>query len=209
MILYLGTDPSHFAARGKVLHYPVIKLIPRDIPAHVFDDMSLYTHCIFTSKNTVSILKEKMPLEMLKDKIIIAIGDVTRAKLEEEGLVVSAVAKEETQEGVVEMLKSMSLDQAYIFLPHSALARDVLERFLVEHRVRHQICDLYDTVAQKLDPVPDLEMVETIVFTSPSTVRAFFEIFSFMPPEKKAVCIGPVTQEVFDQKRREAYSQGS
>ncbi|MFS8563572.1 MAG: uroporphyrinogen-III synthase [Rhabdochlamydiaceae bacterium] len=198
MILYLGTDPSHFVGVGPVVHYPVIKLVPKAIPPYIFEEIPSYTHCIFTSKNAVSILKQQLSLKVLEKKTIIAVGVVTKARLEEEGLVVAAVAQQERQEGVVELLKSMSIEKAHIFLPHSLRARDVLERFLIDHQIQHRICDLYDTVTQKLEPLPDLRMIETIVFTSPSTVEAFFEIFSFLPPEKRTICIGPITQEALN-----------
>lgn len=193
MILYLGTDPSRVVAERPVIHYPVIKLIPRDIPFDVFQDIPLYSHFIFTSKNTVSILKEKgFSFSALKGKTVFAIGLVTKSKLEEEGVVVQRVSYPETQEGLVELLKKEVLD--YVFLPHAALARDVLEKFLVTNQIRHKICNLYDTVTQKLEPIPSLDDVDEIIFTSPSTVKAFFEIFFSLPHGKKAVCLGPITE---------------
>jgi uroporphyrinogen-III synthase len=197
MTLYLGTDPSRYKAQGRVIHYPVIRLIPRDIPLSVFQDIPFYTHCIFTSRNTISILKEKgFPLGALQGKIIIAIGAATKARLEECNLTVAAVAYPETQEGVIELLKKMP--PSYVFLPHATLARDVLERFLIESQTRYQICDLYDTVTHRSEPVPSLDAVDEIVFTSPSTVRAFFEIFSSLPVGKKMICLGPITQEALN-----------
>ena len=212
MTLYLGTDPSHYKAQGKLIHYPILKLIPREVPSYIFEEISKYTHCIFTSKNTVSLLKEAfakkgLSMEILQTKQIIALGQVTAARLEEEGLRVVAIAQEETQEGVIDLLKQMVLDQAYIFLPHSALARDELENFLKESKVSYQVCDLYDTVAQTLGPLPNLNEVDEIVFTSPSCVRAFFDIFISVPNGKKLSCIGPITKKeltrIIDQKRRE------
>jgi uroporphyrinogen-III synthase len=55
--------------------------------------------------------------------------------------------------------------------------------------------DLYETVAQRVEPVPDLRLFDEIVFTSPSTVDAFFEIFGHIPSGKKIVAIGPVTAD--------------
>jgi uroporphyrinogen-III synthase len=57
------------------------------------------------------------------------------------------------------------------------------------------VCDLYDTVPQKLEPIPDLNAIDEIVFTSPSTVRAFVEIFRHIPQDKTLTCLGPITQE--------------
>ncbi len=215
MILYLGTDPSHYKERKSLIHYPIIKLIPRDIPPDIFEEIPRYTHCIFTSKNTVSILKDAfvqkgLSFDLLQNKSIIALGQITAAQVRKEGLQVAAIAEEETQEGVMSLLQQMSLGQAYIFLPHSSLSRKNLENFLKENHIQHRVCDLYDTVVQKLEPVPNFDEIEEIVFTSPSTVRAFFDIFGIPPSGKKLSCIGSVTQEILnrmiDQKAKEEIS---
>jgi uroporphyrinogen-III synthase len=104
------------------------------------------------------------------------------------------IAQDETQEGVVQLLKSLPLENSYIFLPRSSLSRPVLVQFFEEQGIRYQTFDLYDTVTQGLEPKPDLDLVDEIVFTSPSTVRAFIEIFGALPKHKKLVAIGPITQ---------------
>src|SRR5271167_1269331 len=100
-ILYLGTDPTQFEARGKaaghLIHYPVIKIVPRPVDhpeiRQAFDDVDEYTHLIFTSKNAVKIFFDDLAflkiypsylksclgisVENLKKKTVIAIGHVT------------------------------------------------------------------------------------------------------------------------------------
>jgi uroporphyrinogen-III synthase len=50
-------------------------------------------------------------------------------------------------------------------------------------------------VIQKLEPIPSLASIREIIFTSPSTVEGFFDIFKGEPLEnKKLNCIGPVTE---------------
>lgn len=206
--LYLGTHPASYPAEGDLIHYPVIKLIPRPIPPHILEDMPEYTHFIFTSKNAVAIFFQTIESQLqnsmlpiligkvdLKEKTIIAIGKSTASRLVLEGCQPTHVAQEETQEGIISLLRPMDLREAYILLPHSSLARHALENFFSEHGIRHQICDLYDTITQKIEPVPDLDTIDEIVFTSPSTVRAFVEIFSHIPHNKKLTCLGPITKE--------------
>jgi uroporphyrinogen-III synthase len=194
-VLYLGTDPKAYSGKGKLVHYPVLKLVPRPIPPHILDDMDEYTHYIFTSKNAVSIFFESIGTYDLSKKVIIAIGPSTATRLEQKGCPATHVAEEETQEGVIALLRMIDLEDAYILLPHSALARKLLEDFLVQRGIRHQVCDLYDTFTQKNEPLPNLEEIDEIIFTSPSTVRAFVEIFSRIPDNKTLTCIGPVTQQ--------------
>ncbi len=206
--LYLGTDPTEFEAKGRaaghLIHYPVIKIVPRSIDhpemRQVFDDIEEYTHLIFTSKNAVRVFfgnleALKIPVENVRKKIVIAIGQVTAGYLSASGVVPHYVSTEETQEGVVHLLNGLNLDDAYIFMPRSSLSRPVLANFFNEREIRYQACDLYDTVSQAIDPRPDLDQVDEVVFTSPSTVKAFVDIFGELPRGKKCRAIGPITQQ--------------
>jgi uroporphyrinogen-III synthase len=207
-ILYLGTDPTQFESQGHchghLIHYPVIKILPRPLDdpeiRQAYDDLDEYTHLLFTSKNAVKIFCQHIeelqkPLNTFKTQTLIAIGEVTAAHLSSQGLAPQLVSREETQEGVVKMLNRIDLQNAYVFMPRSTLSRPILSNYFQEQQIRYQACDLYDTVTQNLDPKPDLAEIDEIVFTSPSTVRAFLEIFGKLPLGKKFFAIGPITEE--------------
>jgi uroporphyrinogen-III synthase len=102
----------------------------------------------------------------------------------------------ETQEGLIEELKKVTWDKAYFLWPRSSLSRSVLLHFFREREIRYRAFDLYDTFFQKPEPVPDLKEVDEIVFTSPSTVRAFVHIFGKIPKDKKLCAQGPITETV-------------
>ncbi|MCX6991252.1 MAG: uroporphyrinogen-III synthase [Chlamydiae bacterium] len=208
-ILYLGTDPTYFPEEGNVIHYPIIRIVPRSLKdpelKSALDDLSEYTHLIFTSKNAVRIFFEHAKklfsdLSFLEGKEFAAVGKVTAEHLSLEGFAPSIIATEETQEGLIKELSSLDLEDAYVFFPRSSLSRPVLLDFLQQRGVRHQACDLYDTLAHPIEPRPDLNMIDEIVFTSPSTVEAFYALFGFIPKEKKLVVSGPITEEAL--KRR-------
>lgn len=208
-ILYLGTDPSYFPEEGHVIHYPIIRIVPRpsDDPElkRALDDLLDYTHLIFTSKNAVRIFFEHAKvrhedLSFLKEKTFMTVGKVTADHLVKEGYVPAIIAKEETQEGLIEELACLDFDDAYVFFPRSSLSRPVLIDFLQHRAIRHQACDLYDTLSSAIDPRPDLNMIDEIVFTSPSTVEAFYSLFGFIPKEKKLVVSGPITEEALKKR---------
>jgi len=117
MKLYLGTDPENCDLK-ELVHYPIIKIIPLEIPSHVWEDFADYTHILLTSKNAAAIfltqLKDK---ELLKNKKIIVIGKSTAAKLTQEGFAPHFIATDESQEGVIELLKTQDLHDAYISIP--------------------------------------------------------------------------------------------
>ena len=128
----------------------------------------------------------------LKGKKILAIG---RGTEETVGYDCFAVSSLETQEGMIELIKTIDLQESYMLYPRSSKARPLLAEYLKETGIQHQICDLYETVYLKPEPIPALEDFEEIVFTSPSTVKAFLALYGSIPKNKKITCIGPITEQ--------------
>lgn len=204
-ILYLGTDPSSYKCEGKIIHYPVIKIVPRNDLSTAFSQLSTYTHLLFSSKNTVHVFFQQLDKldiskKFLETITIIAIGTVTASHVKKYAPC-HFIAEEETQEGMVALLKLQPLENAQIFFPRSSLSRNVITDFFQKNHILFQDCFIYDTVVQKNQPVPNLEEIDEIVFTSPSTIRAFLEIFSILPLHKKLLTIGPITQKALDALR--------
>jgi len=190
--LYLGLDLEWFPRKEKCLHYPVIRTekMQSDALQKAFLLWAEFTHVIFTSKMAVRYWEDKCPW---LGKTVIAIGESTGKELQERG-VRPFVAKVETQEGVLSLLDEMDLRSAYLFLPRSKRSRPVLTQYLEDKQIRYFALDLYDTVFQKIDPPPLLDEIDEIVFTSPSTVDAFLQIYGSLPKGKKLTTIGPITQ---------------
>jgi len=200
-VLYLGTEEK----KGMV-HLPLIEIIPRDFQGFeiqtAMNDFSEYTHVILTSKNGVRIFCDCMEHYKVKlqGKKVFAVGKVTAHALEERGVKVDEVAIEETQEGVVHLLAMEDLDDAYVLLPQSSRARSALSSSLMLRRVRHQKVSIYDTKKKMPSVKPDLESFDEIIFTSPSTVEAFSEVFSVIPKGIKLTSIGAITATVLKMK---------
>lgn len=192
-VLYLGTDPSHY--EKEVVHCPLIETKPLPLPETVLIDWEAFTHIILTSPNAARILASQKPLQ---SKEILAIGKGTAR-----GLSCSAIAFPETQEGMIELLKKTPLENSYILYPRSSIARPLLAGYLKAAGLRHQICDLYETVYLKPNPIPSLDDFDEIVFTSPSTIKAFAALYGAIPQNKKLTCIGPVTQTVLLEMERQ------
>lgn len=207
--LYLGTSLGRFSQTDNVVHYPVIRLIPKKIDEpHVsfcLDRLSMFSHVFFTSQNSVSILWDLCadlfinPIDLLQGKCF-AIGPVTSQALQQKGVNPSFEALEHTQEGMIKVLQKMIPSPSYVFYPRSSLARAVLKGYLVEEKIPHEILDLYDTVYQALEPKPSLEEIGEIFFTSPSTVEGFFRAFSWVPKGVRFSFQGVVTQRFFEEK---------
>ncbi|MBM3199183.1 MAG: uroporphyrinogen-III synthase, partial [Chlamydiae bacterium] len=199
---------------------PVIRLFPRtmDDERVVFCLTELrnqaFSHCIVTSKHAVEMLRSLSrtmgfnPYAQFQGKWI-AIGPVTEKALEKQGLSLKGrsllIPEESTQEGVISYLQQevIPTQKAHFFYPHSSLARPLLKEFLQEQQEQQVLSfeglDLYDTLYQTPLPIPSLEEVDEIVFTSPSTVVGFFQAFPLpsMLEGKKIVFQGPITEKAF------------
>jgi hydroxymethylbilane synthase len=202
--LYLGLNPKNFNFKGKVTHYPVIKITPIPFNLKSIKNLPLYTHIIFTSKSSVSIffkyLQEHSSLKKLEGKSLIAVGKHTRSLIEEHGLKVSVIPEEETSEGIVKLLNSISLKNAYILYPHSAQSRPIITSYFKEHQLRYDELILYTPSLQKTTPSPNLSLYDTLVFTSPSTVDGFLNTYDTIPLDKEIQCIGPITLSYLKSK---------
>ncbi len=209
--LYLGLEPSRDPSFQGV-HFPIITIKPFPIESpdiqDTLTDLEHFTLLIFTSKIAVQLFHHLLEISnrsihSLSTSIkIVAVGKVTATYLDKFGFSHVSTAKEETAEGVVELLSQLNLDNPYILWPHSALSRPVLPEFFESRGWRYKECILYDTVTSQANPLPDLSQFHTIVFTSPSTVDAFLVRYGAIPLEKQLVALGPITQERLDREKR-------
>lgn len=207
-MLYLGLNPPKNNSDQIVIHYPVIKIQPKspvdDYIEKIMIKLASYTHLIFTSKTTVILFMDfiayyKKTVEDLRDKIIISVGQATANSLNNYGIQSNYTAKREQAEGIIEILESLSLKNAHIFWPHSNKARSLLKDYLKEKKVKYSEAIFYDTVFHHPKIPFSFDDIDSIFFTSPSTVDGFLAIFKKIPYNKKMICIGSVTQNHLDR----------
>ncbi len=199
--LYVGIDCPD-SINEYMIHYPVIKIIPRPKEKCLpfLSRFLSFTHFIFTSKSSVRIFFDYLrdfsySNEEINQKIFVAVGKKTALSLQNFGVKIVKTADDETAEGVIALLKNMDLKTSFIFWPHSALSRPVLTDFFFRENLKFETCIFYDTVPHLNKPLPELETIDEIFFTSPSTVDAFFLFFTTFPKNIKLNAIGPITKE--------------
>ena len=204
-VLYLGLEaPKGPKADEQVFHLPLIKIIPR-LPSDAavrefYRQLPSYTHAVFTSKSAVRIFFNYLPHfnltgEALNKLKIAAVGKATAGLLKEKGAQVEWVAKLETSEGLCDLLKNEAQANTYFCWPHSLLSRPVLLDFFKRNPCQYYACVFYETHYEKPEQYPSLEEVDEIIFTSPSTIRAFLQLYGKIPWDKSLVTIGPVTEK--------------
>jgi uroporphyrinogen-III synthase len=205
--LYVGLElPKHLQG-GHVDHCPLIEVKARDSsdPAigKVFGKLHEYTHLIFTSKSSVEILYSyaRKYGYQINASTVFAVGRSTAAAVSSYSNVCTIVAEEETAEGVVAMLKRQDLESACVLWPHSALSRPLIADHLAARGIACDACVFYTTHTRRPENVVNLERYDEIIFTSPSTVNAFIEIFGSLPDDKLLTSIGPITKIRLEQVR--------
>ncbi len=201
--LYLGLDHPNHLSDKRLIHYPIIQIVPRSLDTHeiqeAISDLPNYTHLLFTSKNAVRILVRYLmrhhgDISQLQGKCCIAVGQATAKTLQQCNISPDIIAQEEHAEGMIKKLETLSLKESYFFWPHSSLSRSVLIEFFQSRRLRYRQCILYDTQPYLPEPLPDLNQIDEIIFTSPSTVDAFIAAYGHLPKNKTLTPIGPVTK---------------
>lgn len=203
--LYLGLNPPK--DKPNIIHYPVIRIEPRTFQdpsiANMMDNWEAYTHLMITSRSAVSILHtycEQLGYKKSK-KIGIAVGKATASEMKKYGFTVDYLASKEQAEGVIDILEAIDLEQAYILWPHSVLSRSLLGEYLQSKHIRHEDVIVYDTLKQQPGHFPNFKEIDTIVFTSPSTVSAFLTIFGTFPEGPTLQSIGPITEKAINSLR--------
>jgi uroporphyrinogen III methyltransferase/synthase len=200
-ILVTGTSAKRFKTMGKILHVPMIEIKPAR-SFKVLDNAILrieeYDGFLFTSRHAVLYflerLKKKMKsVEMLRSKMIVAIGKTTAEALEGFGLDARCMPEEETAESMVKLLRDFPLKGKRFLIPRSDLARDLLVDALRKQGAQAEPVTVYRNICPKIKK-QDLGRIDEIVFTSPSTVRNFLKVHPDIPERIKVWAIGPVTQ---------------
>ncbi len=206
--LYFGLDPSRYQKHSsyEVVHVPLLRIVPRplDDPAiqQALASFDLISHVLFTSRTAVFWLHQYLamhayPPSLWQKKTLLAIGSATEGALEELPDLwrrkASCKPQEETSEGVCALLDTLSPPPPWLFWPHSALSRSLILEYLQEHKIPYQAPVLYDTLFVRPAVLPPLEEFTELVFSSPSTIDAFLQIYEQFPIGPKLVTIGPTT----------------
>lgn len=204
-ILYTGLElPKDWIVEEEVVHASLIEVTARprsdsEIAAMISQCTSA-THLIFTSKIAVRIFFEHYSPSDITNQTIISVGKGTSNLLKQIGLPVSATADDERAEGVITLLEQVDLSDAFVLWPHSSRARPLISDWLKIHGINHLETPLYDTTTVSTAPDVELSSIDTIYFTSPSTVDAFWELFG--PPSQgtELQCIGSVTSKHLEMR---------
>jgi len=212
---------SHENARP--ISLPTIELVSKGdkIVDEFLESIQQYDpdYSVFMSSKAVKLLfdtaKKNSKYEKLQlavaNTIVIAVGPKTKAALESEGIKVSYIPKRFSSVGVGEVLTRLNAVGKKVLVPRSGASTPFLRNLLEKIGLVVKEIHLYDVhsfgdVSQwkEFSELFSQNKIDGIVFTSASSVRAFFDILEKNFDEKtllnnlqktKIVSIGPFTAE--------------
>jgi uroporphyrinogen-III synthase len=75
----------------------------------------------------------------------------------------------------------------------------VIPEWLAANNVSYFAPAIYDTQVNPAAKLPSLEKIDVIFFSSPSTVKAFWQLFGPPPQHITVRTIGPITEAALKQ----------
>ena len=203
-VLHIGLSPPPCKEGELHVHCPMIQTHPKPLnhaaPTQAFFEWPLYSHVVITSKTAVPLLVKALSfyhldIFSLASKTVIAVGQATAGALIAHGIFPAHIPKEESAEGIIDLLSHLPLEDSFFFLPRSAQGRRIIPQYLEKHNIPYKSCALYDTCPRPPDPNLYIDHFDEIVFTSPSCVDAFLHFYGTLPTNKTLTPIGPVTRK--------------
>jgi uroporphyrinogen-III synthase len=209
------------AEGGMAIALPTIQVVPigEKAAADLADKLKQkFDYCAFMSSQAVDVLFRHAPrketVAALNKLQVIAVGPKTRARLEGYGVKVSLVPDRFSSAGVAELLSARRPEGKSIVIPRSAAAEDFATKALVKLGMKVEQVLLYTIKAstpgvewREFVPLLTKGKVHGIVFTSASSVRAFFEILDKVSKNKerldrltKVISIGPFTSRELENR---------
>jgi len=209
-VWYTGTNPDHYLKPARLVHQPLIAIRPLEDSSEVdraLTALGTYRWVVFTSRYTIDAVFQRMGALGLDSRAfagvkVAAVGRATARDLAARGLKADLVPDLESSEGLVAAFARESWLDAdnRVLLPCSDLALPVIHRGLSDLGARVDKVVAYRNVPVETPPPGiDLELLDEVVLTSPSTARAFARWFPFPPQRLVLVPMGAQTVKALNE----------
>ena len=186
--LYTGlTSPD-----ADYIHTPLIEIVPVDDDTQLrrtIADIDSYDYVLFTSRYAAKYVGALS----VKHTRVISIGRTTTKALHEIGVKEVSEVEEDNSYSVISWFSSQS--RGRVLIPRSNLALPIIPEGL------RQLGFEVDCVTAYINRMPEhpkkvnLDEIDRIVFTSPSTIDNFIRLYGALPEKKELVTRGPITEQ--------------
>ncbi|MDY6969972.1 MAG: uroporphyrinogen-III C-methyltransferase, partial [Spirochaetota bacterium] len=189
---------------ARTIEFPTIEIRQKENIIQLnkaIDEIEVYDWIIFTSQNAVKIFfrilkDEGKDARYLGKTCVAAIGPATAKELNNFFIIPDLIPSKYVAEEILKEMREIGVTGKRILLPCASEARKTLLEGLVELGAEVNRVDIYDTILP--DNIPEdlqteVKSADLITFTSSSTAKNFFSIFSVT--NAITACIGPITAE--------------
>jgi uroporphyrinogen III methyltransferase/synthase len=199
--LVTGTTSEEYAAHGRVVHTPLIKIQKRDgaAPVQILSErLKTFDWIVFTSRYGVRYFFELLDetgfdIRVLSSVRIASTGRTTTAELGRHHIRPDAESDTGSAEGLIRHFAESRLSGLHILLPRSDRGLKQLPDALAA--LGHDVTDLpvYRNTPDEGAERVDLSRFHQIIFSSPSCVEAFRRLYGELPAETLLTARGKTT----------------
>ena len=186
--LYTGlTSPD-----ANYIHTPLIEIVPVDDDTQLrraIADIDSYDYVLFTSRYAAKYVGA---LSVMHTRIV-SIGRTTTKALHQIGVEEVFEVEEDNSYGVISWFSSQS--RGRVLIPRSNLALPIIPEGLRQLGFEVDCITAYNNRMPEHPKKVNLDEIDRIVFTSPSTIDNFIRLYGALPEKKELVTRGPITEQ--------------
>lgn len=200
-VLVTGTSIEEYTHLGDVTHTPLIKInkIENNVTLHkAIENIADMDWLIFTSRYGVQYFFESLQEKVKDFRIlgslrIVSVGKVTTSALNRYHIIPDFESPTESAEGILEYFKSENITQKNILLPRSDKGLKDLSDGLAY--LGNQVTDIavYKNALNEQAEREDLSVYNKLVFSSPSGIDAFLNLYKQIPQNIEIITKGKTT----------------
>ena len=203
--LYLGTNPADCKEEGLVIHAPLINIVeiePGNKEKKVLIGLDQFERIIFTSRYSVHyffnwLFKVGLDVRSIAHLSIDVIGHVTSETLRAKGLNITPLSTDESSDGMLNYYKDNGIYGQRILLPRSDKGLAILPDGLGTLGNEVTVLTVYRNEKPQNLIIQNLDDFYGVVFTAPTTVSRFFEVYGSFPEHLQYRFRGSNTEKRF------------
>ncbi len=202
--LYTGTDVNFFKQQGIVVHNPMVAVNSKEATVEgqaAINNLKAFDRILFASPFAVreffkALQDKNLDVRAIANHQLTSIGISTSAELKKHGLVIKPETSDNTAGGLLASFKAKGISRESILLPCSDKGLFVLPKGLRELGNQTFQLQLYTSVIPDNAVIHNLDDFTGIVFSSPTAVHHFFQLYAALPATIKVLTRGKYTKEL-------------
>lgn len=162
-----------------------------------------YQYIVMSSVNAANIffnalMENNIDVRNITAKFV-TIGPASDKAVRSRGIIPYLTANEFVSEKLFEAMEPILNQGDKILLPRSKSGRPFMVEALTKAGCEVDDCHIYETVLEENNNLAQFKEADTVIFTSPSTVKNMITLVGLEAiKEKKVISIGPITSKELD-----------